>query len=56
MTVIEAKLAELGHELPPPTEPIGRYLPATRSGNIMWMTGVGSRRAKGVAVVVGNSR
>ena len=47
MTVIEAKLAELGHELPPPPEPIGSYLPVTRSGNIMWMAGVGSRLSTG---------
>ena len=47
MTVVEAKLAELGYELPSPSAPIGSYLPATRSGNIMWMAGVGSRRSTG---------
>ncbi len=47
MSVIEAKLAELGYRLPPPPDPIGNYLSATRSGNIMWMAGVGSRRADG---------
>jgi len=46
-SLIEAKLAELGHQLPPPPEPVGNYLSATRSGNIMWMAGVGSRRADG---------
>ena len=47
MTLIETKLAELGYELPQPPDPIGAYLPVTRSGNIMWMAGVGSRRANG---------
>ncbi len=47
MTVVESRLAELGYTLPPPPEPIGNYLSACRSGNIMWMAGVGSRRADG---------
>ena len=47
MTVVESRLADLGYILPPPQEPIGNYLPASRSGNIMWMAGVGSRRADG---------
>ena len=36
MTVVEARLAELGYSLPEPPEPIGNYLSASRSGNIMW--------------------
>ena len=40
-------MAELGYTLPTPPEPIGNYLSASRSGNIMWMAGVGSRRADG---------
>ena len=47
MTIVESRLAELGHTLPSPPEPIGNYLSASRSGNIMWMAGVGSRRADG---------
>ena len=47
MPSIEARLAELGYELPPPPPPAGNYLPAARSGNIMWMAGVGSGRADG---------
>ena len=47
MSSIEAKLAELGYELPPPPDPAGNYLPLTRSGNIMWLAGVGSRLATG---------
>ena len=47
MSVIEAKLTELGYQLPIPPEPVGNYLSATRSGNIMWMAGVGSRKSDG---------
>ena len=47
MTVVESRLSELGYTLPTPPEPIGNYLSACRSGNIMWMAGVGSRRADG---------
>ncbi len=47
MTAVEAKLAELGYELPPPPDPVGNYLPLARSGNIMWMAGVGSNMATG---------
>ena len=47
MTVVESRLAELGYTLPDPPAPIGNYLPASRSGKIMWMSGVGSGRADG---------
>ena len=47
MTVVESRLAEMGYTLPSPPEPIGNYLSACRSGNIMWMAGVGSRREDG---------
>ena len=47
MSVVEAKITELGYQLPPPPDPVGNYLPATRSGNIMWMAGVGSQRPDG---------
>ncbi len=47
MTVMESRLAEMGYTLPSPPEPIGNYLSACRSGNIMWMAGVGSRRGDG---------
>ena len=47
MSVVESRLIELGHSLPPPPEPIGNYLSASTSGNIMWMAGVGARRADG---------
>ena len=47
MTIVEARLAEMGYSLPEPPEPIGNYVSASRSGSIMWMAGVGSRRADG---------
>jgi len=47
MSNIEARLSQLGYILPSPPPPAGNYLPATRSGNIMWMAGVGPRRADG---------
>ena len=46
----EAKLAALGYELPPPPEPVGNYLPAARSGSIMWLAGVGSRLTDGARI------
>lgn len=47
MTAVESRLADMGYTLPTPPEPIGNYLAASRSGRIMWMAGVGSRRADG---------
>ena len=47
MGEIERRLAALGLELPPPPEPVGNYRPAARSGNIMWLAGVGARRPDG---------
>ena len=51
MGVVEERLAGLGYELPPPPEPVGNYLPAARSGSVMWMAGVGSRRADDSRIV-----
>ena len=47
MAQVEAKLTELGYQLPPPPDPVGNYLPITRSGNVMWLAGVGSRFSTG---------
>ena len=47
MPEVEAKLAALGYELPDAPPPLGNYLPVTRSGNIMWLAGVGSRFTDG---------
>ncbi len=51
MAEIERKLAEMNCVLPPPPDPVGNYLPITRSGNVMWLAGVGSRMATGERVV-----
>ena len=47
MAKVEAKLTQMGYELPPAPDPVGNYLPITRSGNIMWLAGVGSRLSGG---------
>jgi enamine deaminase RidA (YjgF/YER057c/UK114 family) len=47
MPQIEDRLKQLGYTLPPPPPPAGNYLPATCSGNLMWLAGVGSRLADG---------
>ena len=47
MSEIEAKLAGLGYELPASPDPVGNYLPITRSGNVMWLAGVGSHMTDG---------
>lgn len=47
MAAIEQRLGELGLTLPDPPEPAGNYLPCSRSGNQLWLAGVGSRRSDG---------
>ncbi|VWC49789.1 RidA family protein [Burkholderia lata] len=42
-TTIDARLAELGLELPPASVPRGSYLPAVRSGNYLQIAGQGPR-------------
>ena len=39
MTSPEARLHELGHELPPVPEPAGSYVPATRAGTLLFTAG-----------------
>ena len=36
---IEAKLQELGLTLPPPPAPAGAYVPAVRTGNLLFLSG-----------------
>ncbi len=50
MSAVESKLTNMGYRLPSPPAPVGNYLAATRSGNIMWMAGVGSRKADGSSI------
>lgn len=42
-TTVDARLAELGLELPPASVPRGSYLPAVRSGNYLQIAGQGPR-------------
>ena len=43
----EQRLAELGIELPPAPKPVGTYVPGVVVGNLLFMSGVGPRRADG---------
>lgn len=36
---IEAKLKDLGYELPKPAAPLAAYVPVTRSGNLLFVSG-----------------
>ena len=36
---VQAKLAELGLTLPPVAAPVAAYVPAVRSGNLVWTSG-----------------
>ena len=38
---IEKKLNGLGYELPPPPTPAGNYVPAVRTGNLIFLSGHG---------------
>jgi enamine deaminase RidA (YjgF/YER057c/UK114 family) len=38
---VEAKLRELGLELPAPATPVGSYVPAVRTGNLVFLSGHG---------------
>jgi enamine deaminase RidA (YjgF/YER057c/UK114 family) len=50
MAKIEKRLEQLGYRLPPAAAPVANYLPATRSGNIMWMAGVGPQLPDGSTI------
>lgn len=47
---LEERIRELGLALPPPPRPVGNYLPGVLAGNLLFMSGVGPRRADGSAV------
>jgi enamine deaminase RidA (YjgF/YER057c/UK114 family) len=44
MTQVEAKLAELGLELPTPPSPLANYVRAVRTGNLVFLSGHGPTR------------
>jgi enamine deaminase RidA (YjgF/YER057c/UK114 family) len=41
----DTRLAELGLSLPAPPKPIGNYVPFRLAGNLLFLSGVGPRRA-----------
>jgi len=45
--VIEARLTELGIELPPPPKPMGNYVPAVITGDLLFLAGQGPRIGRG---------
>jgi enamine deaminase RidA (YjgF/YER057c/UK114 family) len=46
----EARLTELNLQLPPPPQPIGNYVPYRIGGGMLFLSGVGPRRADGTSV------
>jgi enamine deaminase RidA (YjgF/YER057c/UK114 family) len=46
----ESRLKELGIELPPVPKPIGNYVAGVRSGNLLFMSGIGPRRSDGSSI------
>jgi enamine deaminase RidA (YjgF/YER057c/UK114 family) len=47
----EARLVELGIELPSVMSPAGAYVPAVRTGNLVFLSGQGPRRVDGSIVI-----
>lgn len=48
----EARLDELGIELPSPQAPAANYVPAVRTGNLLYLAGVGpAKRSDGRALI-----
>ena len=47
---VEARLKELGIELPPAITPVANYVPATRSGNLVFLSGHGPVKEDGTLV------
>ena len=47
MSKVEDKLKEIGLSLPTPPSPGGNYIPAVRTGNLVFLSGVTPRRPDG---------
>ncbi len=47
MPQVEDKLKEMGHELPTPPAPLANYIPGYRTGNLVFLSGVGPRSTDG---------
>jgi enamine deaminase RidA (YjgF/YER057c/UK114 family) len=45
MSRVEERLRELGLEIPEPAPPIANYVPAVRTGNLVFLSGHGPRQA-----------
>ena len=54
MPEVENKLKELGHELPPPRRTqLGNFIPAVRTGNLVYLSGTGPGLPDGTLLHVG---
>ncbi|MEK8132879.1 RidA family protein [Paenibacillus filicis] len=53
MAIIEKRLEELGIVLPPSPEPRFTYIPANRTGNLLYLSGQDARDANGVLIYEG---
>lgn len=51
MSQVEDRLKEMGIELPPPRAPAGNYVSAVRTGNLVFLAGVGPRKPNGELVI-----
>jgi enamine deaminase RidA (YjgF/YER057c/UK114 family) len=51
MSQIEDKLKAMGIELPAPGKPGGSYVSSVRTGNLVYLAGVGPRQANGELVI-----
>ncbi len=51
MSRMESRPVQLGYNLPAPQAPVGNYPPAMRSGDLLFMAGVGSRGADGSRIM-----
>ena len=52
MAKIEARLAELGITLPDTPAPVANYVPGVRTGNLLYLSGIGpAERADGTSLV-----
>lgn len=45
------RLAAMGLTLPPPPEPVGRFVPAVRTGNLMFLSGLAPTDENGKPIV-----
>jgi enamine deaminase RidA (YjgF/YER057c/UK114 family) len=46
----DERFAALGLTLPPPPKPMGNYVPFRLAGNLLFLSGVGPRRADGTSI------